>query len=330
MKDRDKLNKLVQIIGDLLKVKGNEWLIDEILKTIGETSPVEEIAKHSVIQTIHEYCVEQKIEKQAIEFYQSFPILELKEKLIRDFKKMEHERRRDDFEGFCLSMYQQVEAIINFLFKSNLVKNKLRNERKSSAFIEWNSEKKDWVRQSDQRLIPFLLMNINPEKDQNSPKYNPNSKGPFFEMDEKSENKYFDKDGKPVIDYIRYKKSWNFVQKFRTILFYYYFNSELKNFDFEIIFKPGYYLNIMRNQIHRESNPTEKQREIIDDITGKEGKYFLKFYGFLEDFLSQIEQNLLPTNNNSNQSKKTKQKNKFSNTLGDDPNIAKILNQLKK
>ena len=48
MKDKDKLKKLVQIIGDLLKVEGNEWLMDEIMKTIGETSSVEEIAKHSV------------------------------------------------------------------------------------------------------------------------------------------------------------------------------------------------------------------------------------------------------------------------------------------
>ena len=60
MKDNDKLKKLVQIIGDLLKVEGNEWLIDEILKIIGETSPVEEIANHSVIQNIHEYCVNEQ------------------------------------------------------------------------------------------------------------------------------------------------------------------------------------------------------------------------------------------------------------------------------
>lgn len=104
MKDKEKLKKLVQIIGDLLKVEGNEWLIDEILKTIGETSPVEEIAKHSVIQNIHEYCIEQKIDKQAQDFYNSFPIQEIKVQLMLDYKKMEHERRRDDFEKFCLCL----------------------------------------------------------------------------------------------------------------------------------------------------------------------------------------------------------------------------------
>ena len=57
MKDRDKLKKLVQIIGDILKLEGNEWLIDEILKTIGDISPIEAIAKHSIIQNINEYLL---------------------------------------------------------------------------------------------------------------------------------------------------------------------------------------------------------------------------------------------------------------------------------
>lgn len=219
MKDRDKLKKLVQIIGDLLKVKGNEWLIDEILKTIGETSPVEEIAKHSVIQNIHEYCVEQKIEKQATEFYNSFPIQEIKNQLIQDFKKMEHERRRDNFEGFCLSMFQQIEAIVNFLFVSDLTKIKLQNERRSSAFIEWDKEKATWVRNSSQRLIPFLLMTINPERDKYSKKFNPTSNAPYYEIDEKSENEYFDNSGSPIINYNPNKKSWKFESRFRTVLF---------------------------------------------------------------------------------------------------------------
>jgi hypothetical protein len=333
MKDKEKLKKLVQIIGDLLKVEGNEWLIDEILKTIGETSPVEEIAKHSVIQNIHEYCVEQKIDKHATEFYNLFPIQEIKDQLIQDYKKMEHERRRNDFEGFCLSMFQQIEAIVNFLFESEFIKSKLQIDRKSPAFLEWDSEKKVWARSSNQRLVPFLLMKVNPEKNPNSPKYNPNSIASFYEMDEKSEDAYFDKDGKPVIDYNPNKKSWGFVNRFRAVLFYYYFKSELKQIDFDKIYKPGYELYIMRNQNHRESKPTDNQKEIIDTIAGKEGKYYLKFYGFLEDFISQIEQTLLSKNDNnkiSNQINKPKQKNKFSNTLGDDPKLAKIFNELKK
>jgi hypothetical protein len=293
MKDKDKLKKLILIIGNLLKIEGNEWLIDEILKTIGEAAPIEEIARHSLIQNIHEYCVEQIIDKQANDFYASFPIDGIKQQLVQDFKKMEHERRRDDFEGFCLSMFQQIEAIVNYLFESNFLKKKLQSDRKSSAFIEWDNEKRIWTRTSKQRLIPFLLLKINPEKNPNSPKYDPSSTTPFFTMDEKSEDAYFDIDGKPVIDFNPYKRSWGFINRFRAVLFYQYFKSELKQMDFDDIYKPGYELYIMRNQNHRESKPTDKQQEIIDSIKGKEGKFFFKFYGFLQDFVTKIEQSIL-------------------------------------
>lgn len=116
MQNKEKLKKLIDIFGELLKIKGNEWLIDAILEKINWTSTIDEISKHSVILDIHEHCVEEKIEKQAIEFYSDFKIDSIKQQLVDDFKKMEHERRRDDFEGFCLCLYQQFEAIVNYLF----------------------------------------------------------------------------------------------------------------------------------------------------------------------------------------------------------------------
>ena len=116
MKDKEKLSKLVKIIGDLLKIEGNEWLVNELLKTIDEKSHVEEIEKHPLLHNIHEYCVEKIIEKQANEFYASVSTLEIKDELIKDYIKMEHERRRDDFSNFCLCMYQQIENITNHIY----------------------------------------------------------------------------------------------------------------------------------------------------------------------------------------------------------------------
>ena len=126
MQDKEKLKKLINIFEELLKIKGNEWLIDAILEKIKSTSPIDEISKHSVIQDIHEHCIEKKIEKQALEFYGDFNIESLRQQLVEDFKKMEHERRRDDFEGFCLCLYQQFEAIVNYLF-SNFYDNDWNN-----------------------------------------------------------------------------------------------------------------------------------------------------------------------------------------------------------
>ena len=42
-------------------------------------------------------------------------LVEIKSKLIEDFIRMEHFRRDDNFEDFCLAMFQQLEGTINFL-----------------------------------------------------------------------------------------------------------------------------------------------------------------------------------------------------------------------
>lgn len=316
MKDKEKLKKLVEIIGELIKEKGNEWLIDDLLKTIEETSPIEEIAKHSVIQNINEYCIEQKIENQSNNFYSAFPIDEIKNQLIEDYRKMEHERRRDDFEGFALSMFQQVEAIVNYCFNDESIKKRIKEERDSPAFIEWVPERKKWVRKGKQRLIPFLLIKKNKE-------FDGNKSLPFFDLNKKEEDKYFDNNGFPTVDYNPTKKSWSFLNRLRAVLFYLYFDGKLKKNEFKNIYDPGNELYIIRNQNHRESKPTGKQQEILQKIKGQEAKYYFKFYGFLQDFVTSIETSYKSTKTgNSNKPKKTK---KPSNTIGENnPELEKL------
>ena len=117
MKDRDKLTQFVSIVDEILKIEGNAWLIDELLLTIENHATYAQLRKHPLITRIHEYCVEEIIEKQAEEFYKDFPIEEIKEQLIVDFLEMEHERRRDNFWKYSLCMFQQFESITNYLFE---------------------------------------------------------------------------------------------------------------------------------------------------------------------------------------------------------------------
>ena len=267
MKDKDKLKKLVQIIGDLLKVEGNEWLIDEILKIIGETSPVEEIAKHSVIQNIHEYCVEQKIEKQATEFYNSFPIQEIKDQLIQDYKKMEHERRRDDFENFCLCLYQQIENITNCLFETGVVStwNNVKHNIAIKSFYDRNQKQYVLPTNGGTSIEKLVFQNTNPIDD---------------------------------------LSKWQANRKFRAILYFFYFNKEVTRDDYEFnsIYFTHEEIYQMRNQNHRGSKPSEYQKKTLNKIQGNESKYYFKFYGFLQDFITQIEYNV------SNQSILTEKK----------------------
>ena len=280
--DKRKLKSFVEIIGELVKIEGNEWLVDDILETLEKSSSIEEIAKHAVIQNINEYCIEEKINKQATEFYDSFPIIEIKDQLISDYKKMEHERRRDDFEGFCLCMYQQVEAIVNYCFESVELKTKIKEDRNSSAFMEWDNITRREVRKSAQLLIPFLIMRSNPIKNET----------PYYCFSNKEdEDKYFDDYGYPIVEYIKYKEKWNFLSRCRAVLFYYYFKGELGYKSINDVYNIINELYTIRNKNHRGGKLTEYQQDNINRIQNDESKYYLKFYGFLYDYVSKVELN---------------------------------------
>lgn len=273
MQDKNKLKKLIQIIGDLIKIEGNEWLVNELLQIIGNANSFEEVAKHSVIQNIHEYCVEEKINKQAIEFYKSFPIDVIIEQLVIDFVKMEHERRRDDFENFCLCLYQQIENITNYLFDNYFIG-------------DWNLN----------QTKPVLT----------------------------------DRSGKTITQYdliVGNSPDWYANTKFKAVLYYYYYSENLKTtFQFNEKLRVFDEIYQVRNQNHRGNVPKEYQKKILDKIQGNESKYYFKFYGFLQDFVGQIENTI---QNSPLQNMPKSEVNEAFNALADNTDLANLLQKLK-
>lgn len=66
------------------------------------------------IDEIYEYCIERVIKEQSEQFYKHFPIKEIVPSLVTDFCRMERYKREDNFEDYCLSVFQQVECITNW------------------------------------------------------------------------------------------------------------------------------------------------------------------------------------------------------------------------
>ncbi len=279
MNDKEKLRKLVKIIGDLLKVEGNEWLVDEILKTLGEKSPIEEIAKHPLLQNIHEYCVEQIIEKQAKEFYASFPISEIKDELIKDYMKMEHERRRDDFESYCLCIYQQIECISNFIFK-NVIEDRWEDEKNSIA------------------IKSFYNVDMNEYQA-------PKSGGTTLQ--------------KLIFGDSPHNLKWYAGNKFKAVLYFSYFNMNVRNnnFDFNKIYYVQDEIYQMRCQNHRYGETSNYTRKIVEKIKSAKARYCFKFYGFLEDFVGKIESSYVEQPNSDKKRKKYNKTQSQKNTLGE-------------
>lgn len=152
MQDKEKLKKLIDIFAELLKIEGNEWLIDAILEKIKITSSIDEISKYSVIQDIHEHCIEKVIVKQANDFYKDFKIEDIRQELIKDFIKMEHERRRDNFENFSLCVYQQIENITNYIFEQK-IKKMWDSEKNNIAIQYFDRRKQQQIQKTATQLI---------------------------------------------------------------------------------------------------------------------------------------------------------------------------------
>ena len=233
MKDREKLKKLIQIIGDLLNIEGNEWITDEMLKMIGETSPVEEVAKHPLFDDIYEYCIRKIIDKQAQDFYRSFPIKkdELIKNLIYDFKEMEYNRRRDRFYEFSFCINQQIEGITNYLF-DNIYLNEWKNV---SGDIK-NKITEDY--KIGEKIIKNTLQNL------------------IIEKEKENKNQWSDQSKFKLVYYLMNKS-----------------NSYKIPFDFKRIIALRQEISIARNESHRGSDKYEWQKDILQKINGNESKY---------------------------------------------------------
>jgi len=254
MTDKEKYKNLVQIIGELSQVKGNEWLIDEVFRVVGQSHSIDKIAHYPIINEIYEHCIKEVIKKQANDFYSKFPIKDkdLMDKIIYAFQEMEYNRRRDRFYEFSLNLNQQIEGITNYLFE-NKYKKEWDNIQYNELF-RFKKEGKDVV----SKLIDLVFPKI--------------------------EDKY----GK----WVR-KETWTNTAKLKLV---YYLISENNTdkynkayYDTKDKIGEFHFISQSRNQVHIGGEVFEWQKKILAEIKGNESRYYFKFYGFLEDFISKIE-----------------------------------------
>lgn len=250
MKDKEKYKNLVQIIGDLLKVKGNEWLIDEVLRVVGQSHPIDKIADYPLINEIYEHCIKEVIKKQADDFYSKFPIKdkELMDKLTCAFQEMEYNRRRDRFYEFSLNLNQQIEGITNYLFE-----NKYKEE--------WESLDSDIKNREVERFTT--------------------KKGEFSNSLQSLINKH----EKTVIrwsDLAKFKLVYYLMNPS--------YNKKYQNFfDWKQKKKLRQEISTARNEVHIGSESYDWQKDILASIKGNESRYYFKFYGFLADYIDKVE-----------------------------------------
>jgi hypothetical protein len=163
----------------------------------------------------------------------------------------------------------------------------VKQTRKAPFFSKWNAEKNKFVSDGTETVEQQLLLKFRPEHS-------------------KDIDKYFDTNSYPIIDYNPTKKSWGFLNRYRAVLYFYYFLQNVKRFEFDGIYETGNILYQVRNENHRGSEPSEYVKKLLARTKGNECIYYLKFYGFLEDIVSNINSNLFKTKNPSQPDPKSK------------------------
>ncbi|WP_439504897.1 hypothetical protein [Sediminibacterium sp.] len=256
---KESLIKLLKLVEEISKQPGYEWFRNELeLIFVNKSTNI----NNSVIDDIYEYCIKLIIKDHAEKFYSDFKISGIKEKLVNDFIRMEKFRREDNFEDFCLAAYQQLESIVNILITDPNLVEYIQNNKDFSALLKYDSATNSFIRKSSMTISKLIFSQIDEAK---------------------------------IFGYLNQPFSnWFFTNKFKAVLFYYYFNKEIKtNTDqFNRIYKIGNFLYQGRNLNHRGAPQSQFQQDVIDDLLPNQHKYYFKFLGFLEDFITTVNKHI--------------------------------------
>ena len=253
MNKKQELIKLINFIVEISNIPDNRWFKNDLVSKLLPKSS-SQLSNKNEINEIHEYCIKQILQEQAKMFYKDFKLFAINEILCKDYVRMEQFRREDNFEEFCLAMFQQIEQIVNTLSNSTI---------ESYVRENWNTYLLNWQDKIDgtfkgKKLWQFISNFI------------------------LSQDDIINKINKPITD-------WDFYMKYKSVLVFYYFNKTITNYkEFDLVSNSIYELYQIRNLNHRGGKKTPKQAEITGKIALSKSRYYFKFLGIFEDFVSKV------------------------------------------
>ena len=241
--ERDKIKDLLKVLSEKLKKPENKDLLDEFVTDLSGSCSTGE----QRIDDIYELCIERIIKEQATSFYKDFPIEAIRTQLVVDFIRMERARRRDDFEDFCMAVYQQIECMVN----------KIGNDSDLNAVAE--------------KLFPYPAYSL----DGSVSKRKEDSSWLVSHM-------IFGKG-----DYTKHKQSvasQYAMDKFKCILYFVCYRASPQNDDYRLFHSIGSDVEDIynyRNKNHRGNEPTDKQNMIT--LTQQQSNIFTKIKNFFSN-----------------------------------------------
>lgn len=242
---KESLEGLLTLLQEITDNEENLWFKNVLEQKYGTEPSLNNFS----IERIYEFCIKEVTEKQGMKFYEDFKLETIKRSLIEDYIRMEHFRREDNFEDFCLAMFQQLENIVIYLFDKFKIAEEIKNKSNQYLIYRYDQNQNKMIRSVNGNTVgKFIFQSKEP--------FNINS------------------------------QIWYFNHKFRAVLYHFYFDSiiEYNTAKFDEIYNKGNDLYIMRNTNHRGAEMSDYQQKRYDLIIPRHTHYYFKFLGFLEDF----------------------------------------------
>ena len=216
------------------------------------------------MEQIYEYCIARIIEKQAIDFYKNFPMRDISASLTKDFCRMEHFRRKDNFEDFCLALYQQIECICNRLCDEPKLNDIAERMWQCPAYVKWGKNSTPSIdKRSDNSDYTVAALVFGKAKDKATNK------------EDRSKKKLQEQTA---------------IYKMRAIVYFIGYGACMRSADYDIFKNHTAALSDIyqcRNLNHRGGKTEKWQEDTLNRILPSKSVYFLKFLGTLTQFVEE-------------------------------------------
>ena len=270
-------DKLKATIDKIIKLSKQNEEFDINLRKALEVMPSAKsvLTDDERIGQIYEYCIEKIIRKQAEEFYKDFPLKAIVPSLIDDFVRMESFRRKDCFGDFCLSLYQQIEAMTNKIC-----------ENKELAEIT----EKMWGFPAYVKTQQGSVISIS-----NRSESNYNIAMLVFPGQNKSTGRPYSVEKSRVSLQAQYAGD-----KMRIVVYFLGYRAMMKSSDYDSYVELTGLLNDIyqcRNMNHRGNTLNQWEKETQERILPLKSFYYFKFMGVLAQYVDYIKKGVssIPT-----------------------------------
>lgn len=191
----------------------------------------------------------------------------MQDRLIGDYIRMESFRRKDNFEDFCLSLYQQIECMTNKLCENKDLSDITEIMWGHPAYlkIEKGKDTSIYNRGGDYTIASLLFPGNNKQSG------NTNA---FVKSRISLQTQYA-------------------MDKIRTIVYFLGYKAMMKSGDYDSFVEITSLLNDIyqcRNMNHRGNSQNQWEKETFDRIFPLKSLYYFKFLGVLAQYVEYIKE----------------------------------------